>query len=202
VGVARTKVYIAGTLGTHGTPGSSRRPAVLLQGVVMASLPPGCLDTGSWSICNATEYYLRTRGWRSLDVFSISIPGIWHALTGTEDFHVALVAVVAVGLLLLLTCIRPWARRSLSDGGGKFVRDSHVHQSLCSQGPGLWLAIVLLHRYIIYDCYQLQEYGVNVSSVSPPPHIKERGRGRGTTLFFLVHAPLRLYPCCHDSYKI
>ena len=124
MGVACTKAYIAGT---HGTPGSSRRPAVLLQGVVMASLQPGCLDTGSWSICNATEYYLRTRVGRSLDVFSISIPGIWHAPTGTEDFHVALVAVVAVGLLLLLACVRLWARRSQQQVSLCAVREQVIY---------------------------------------------------------------------------
>ena len=141
MGVARCNVYIADP---HGTLGSSRRRPVLLQGVVMASLPPGCLDTGSWSICNATEYYLRTLGGRSLDVFalfSISIPGIWHTPTGTADTYVALVAVVAVGLLFLLACVRPWVRRSPSDGAGKLKPTVRSVQSLRSQQAGLWLLV-------------------------------------------------------------
>ena len=42
-----------------------------------------------------------------------------------------------------------------------------------------------------------------MSSVSPPTHIKERGRGRGTTLFSWCSPQTLSMPSCrHDSYKI
>ena len=80
----------------------------------MAFLPPGCLDSGTWSICNSTDYQLpRSDG----NVFTRVI-AVWPTRTESVDAlkcvsfaHAAVMMVVVV----LLTCVRLCARRSRAE---------------------------------------------------------------------------------------
>ena len=80
----------------------------------MAFLPPGCLDSGTWSICNATDYQFPRSGG---NIFTRVI-AVWPTRTESADAlryvsfaHAAVMMVV----VLLLTCVRLCARESRAE---------------------------------------------------------------------------------------
>ena len=71
----------------------------------MAFLPPGCLDSGTWSICNATDYQFP----RSDGNICARFIAVWPTRTESADALRCVSfahAVVMMVVVLLLTCVR------------------------------------------------------------------------------------------------